>query len=123
MNLILNLAFVGRYGIYAILLSTIISYLAVNIPWLIYNVFHVLFKRDAGEYIRTVLSYTVISLMVCFITACVCSLVKIKGIEGLLCKGFLCMAVPNILFLFIYRKNREFKNCLCIVRRMIWRKV
>lgn len=122
-NLILNLAFVGKYGIYAILLSTIVSYLAVNIPWLIYNVFHVLFRRDAGEYIRTVLSYTVISLMVCVITACVCSLVKIEGIEGLLCKGFLCMVVPNILFLFIYRKYREFKNCLCIIGRIIRRKV
>lgn len=121
-NLMLNIAFVGRYGVYAILLSTIISYLVINIPWLIYNVFHVLFKRNPKEYLITVLRYTVISVVVCFITSCVCRVITVEGIIGFLGKGVICLLIPNISFVLIYGKTNVFKDCICIIKRIIKRK-
>lgn len=118
-NLALNITFVERYGVYAILLSTIVSYLLVNIPWLIYNVFHVLFKRKPTEYLLTVLIYIAISIGVCFVTSCMCSLIKLEGIVGFLCKGLTCLIASNMLLLIIYGKTVEFKNCLSIVKRII----
>lgn len=120
-NLVLNIMFVKKYGIYAILMSTIISYLFINIPWLIYNIFHVLFKRSPKRYLLNVIVYSLITFFVCGINAKICSLVSIEGLMGFVYKGLICVIIPNALFLLIYSKNKEFGNCLCIIKRMIRR--
>lgn len=118
-NLVLNLAFVRKYGVYAILMSTIISYLIVNIPWLVYNIFFVLFKRSPKKYLCTILGYTMASVVVCFITAKVCDFILIKGIIGFLIKGIICIVISNLVLFIIYRKTHEYSNCIGIIKRII----
>lgn len=117
-NLILNLAFVQKFGIYAILLSTILSYLVVNIPWLIYNLFHVLFKRSARKYIIQLLGYTRVSIIGCAITAFCCSFIVYDSIIGLLSKTVVCFIVPNVFFLIVYGRTAVFKECLGLLKRI-----
>ncbi len=44
-NLSLNLIMVQFWGIYGIILSTVLSMLLVGMPWLFYNLFTTLFKK------------------------------------------------------------------------------
>lgn len=117
-NLLLNLAFVQKFGVYAILMSTMLSYLIINIPWLIYNLFHVLFKRSAHRYIIQLLVYTGISVVGCAITAVCCSFITINGFGGLMSKAVVCIIVPNIFFLIVYCKTDMFKECLELLKRI-----
>lgn len=117
-NLILNLAFVRQFGVYAILMSTILSYLVINIPWLIYNLFHVLFKRSAYRYIVQLLGYTGISIVGCAITAFCCNYIVLNGFIGLFVKAIVCIIVPNIFFLVVYFKTDMFRECIGLVKRI-----
>ena len=117
-NLALNLSFVGRYGIYAILLSTVISYLLVNIPWLIHTVFHSLFHRSPKEYllllIKEIFATTAMGVFVSWFSIRAFP----ETIPGFLCRFFCCAALFHLLFVIRFRNTEEFRNCLCILKRM-----
>ena len=73
-NLILNLSLVRIWGLYAIILSTVISYLIVAMPWLIYNLFTELFRGKARQYLKVIFRYfivTFVSVIICYICASV----------------------------------------------------
>ena len=44
-NLVLNIFLVQSIGLYGIILSTVLSYLFVSMPWLIHNLFSLLYKK------------------------------------------------------------------------------
>lgn len=46
------------FGLYGVLLSTVISIIFIGMPWLFYNLFTVLFKRNAAKYVIRVVYYT-----------------------------------------------------------------
>lgn len=121
LNLLINITFVKRFGIYAILLSTIISYIVINIPWLIYNIFHVLFKKNPKQYIGRMLIYITITFVICGINGFICSFISYQGFLGLFYKGIVCIIIPNVCFFFIFRNTTEFKDCLQLIKRMILR--
>ena len=120
-NLGLNIAFVGKYGIYAILLSTIISYIFINIPWLIYNIFHILFKCSPKKYLVKLFIYTLVSFAACIVTAKICKLVIIGGIFGIAIKLIICVLVSNLMFFCIYRRTSEYNHVMYIIRRILRR--
>ena len=59
-NLTLNLLLVRYIGLFAIILSTVVSYIVVTIPWLIYNLFTVIFKMSAKDFIKKFIKYIII---------------------------------------------------------------
>ena len=60
-NLGLNLVLVQYIGIYGILLSTVLAILCVGMPWLLHNLFTVIFERNRmAGYIRKMLYYCII---------------------------------------------------------------
>lgn len=120
-NLALNVMFVKTYGVYAILMSTIISYLIINIPWLIYNVFHLLFKVNPLKYLGRLFVYTCVSLVACYITSLCTRLILIEGLVGLILKLVVCIVISNLVMLICYFKNNELTNCIGIVKRIIKR--
>ena len=54
-NLVMNLITVQFIGIVGVLISTVISFAVIGIPWLIKNIFTLLFKRSPIEYIKRIL--------------------------------------------------------------------
>lgn len=104
-NLTINLMFVRTYGIYAILLSTIISYLIVAMPWLIHNIFSVLFKRKSTQYVKELLYYSFVSIVVTAITYFICSFIPFNRLIKAACNGVICVICSNVLLLIIYRNH------------------
>lgn len=117
-NLTLNLLFVRTAGIYAILLSTIASYIVVVMPWLIHNIFSILFKRSPWEYVLGVLKGVVIAAITATICYMCCLLFPVSGIWKVVVNGMVCVIVGNVLLLLIYHKDPMFHPMLELLDRI-----
>ena len=80
LNIVLNLLLVSRIGMKGVLLSTIISYYFVNLPWLIHNVFSLVFKRGVGEYVVQLLTLTTACVVSGALAWSVCRLLPESGL-------------------------------------------
>ena len=120
-NLALNIIMVQFFGWYGVLLSTVISIIFIGMPWLFYNLFTVLFKRNAAKYVIRVVYYTVITIVISIITYSVCSLVPFTGIAELIVKLIICIIVPNLLFFATLFKFEEFGQVKALVKGILKR--
>lgn len=120
-NLALNIIMVQLFGLYGVLLSTVISIIFIGMPWLFYNLFTVLFKRNAAKYVIRVVYYTVITIVISIITYSVCSLVPFTGIAELIVKLIICIIVPNLLFFATLFKFEEFGQVKALVKGILKR--
>lgn len=114
-NLGINLLFVKKYGVYAILLSTIISYLVVAMPWLIHNVFSVLFKRTSKNYVIELFVYAGVTTAVTVLSYIICSFVPFNGLIKVICNCVICLVLTNVLLFIIYRKHEMLKPTIDLV--------
>ncbi len=120
-NLALNIIMVQFFGLYGVLLSTVISIIFIGMPWLFYNLFTVLFKRNAAKYVIRVVYYTVITIVISIITYSVCSLVPFTGMAELIVKLIICIIVPNLLFFATLFKFEEFGQVKALVKGILKR--
>lgn len=115
-NLIMNLIMVQLWGIYGILLSTILSMLVVGMPWLLYNIFTVLFdKKELRSYLELLVKCFVVSCIACILTLGICSCLRFATWLTLAVRLFFCAVIPNIIFFLVYRKTDEFVEALRLV--------
>ncbi len=103
-NLTLNLLMVNNWGMYAILLSTIISYIIVAMPWLIHNLFSLVFKCSCKDYIFGIIFDLLIAFVISCICVWVCGYLKFDGLFYLIICGAVSFLIGNFL-LFIFKKN------------------
>ncbi len=120
-NLTLNLITVHFWGIYGVLLSTIISVVFVGMPWILHNLFTVLFKRSMREYVIKLLLYLVVTVAVSAITLFISSPIQGAGIGSLILKGIVCFVVSNMLFFLAYFKTKEFSQIKDLAKRVLKR--
>lgn len=118
-NLAMNLIMVQFLGIYGVILSTVLSMLFIGIPWLLHNLFTVLFERSQlRDFIKQIIYYTTVSFGICVVTNCICSFICFGDWVTLILRAIVCLIIPNTLFLLIYRKQKEFKESVRLVDRM-----
>lgn len=120
-NLILNFTLVQIYGIYGVMISTIISYAIIEAPWETYALFKLYFKSKASGYWRKLGAYTLLGILGLLITYYVCSLIVIKGIAGFLIKGVICCIIPNVVWMLCTFKTNGFKRIFCVVKNLLIR--
>lgn len=120
-NLVLNIILVQFIGIYGVILSTVISVLAVGMPWILHNLFTVLFKRNAWEYIRKLLYYTIVTTIVCTLTYLVAIQIPGVGILALILKAIVSVIASNLLMFVAYFKMGEFAEVKKLVIRVLKR--
>lgn len=119
LNLVLNLATVKFFGLFAILLSTIISYVVVTMPWLIYNIFKTLFKRAPWEFLKDLFKYILVysaSASICYF---ICSLIGDFGLAILIIRLIICLLISNAIFWVAFHKRHEYRYFVSLVKRML----
>lgn len=114
-NLCLNLIFVQKFGLYAILLSTIVSYIFVAMPWLIYNLFKIIFDRSFKEYVVFIIAGFVLSFLVGGVCYFICSFISITPVVDLLLKFIVSFLLSNILVIVLYRKHYLYNKSLELI--------
>ena len=119
-NLVMNLIFVQFWGIYGVLASTFISTLVIGMPWLIYNLFSMIFeKKQIKSYVLRLLYYTVITACACGITYLICDLLAFSNDwVTLIVRLAICLIIPNIIFYISYRWCREYKGMLQLINKL-----
>ena len=112
-NLCLNLLTVQAWGIYGVLLSTVLSTVIIGINWLLHNLFECVFEKSMMKtYVKKLIFYTAVSICVCMVTACICELTA-----NFILKIVICLILPNMLFYLMYRKGNEFTTSKKIIGR------
>lgn len=109
-NLVMNLILVRYIGIYGVILSTVLAILLVGEPWLLHNLFSVIFDRGSLlPYLKELLVYVALAAAECTACVLICSAVSLPNLWlTLLLRLIVCGIVPNVLHLLLFRANPLF---------------
>lgn len=120
-NLIMNIILVQFIGLYGIVLSTIISYLFISMPWLVHNIFVLIYKRSPKNYIFKLATYigtTAFSVVACvFLT----NQLKLSPLFLFALNTVICILLSNGIQYIVFRKTKEFKESKELVLNMLKR--
>ena len=123
-NLALNLAMITSLGLYGVLLSSVISIVVVQIPWLFHNLFQEVFPRKyAGQYLIMLVTLTVIAIAACVGSWFVSSLLNLGTWATLFVNARISFAVSNIIFLAAFGRNPMLKQGFSQMKNVIKRKL
>lgn len=120
-NLIMNIILVQKIGLYGIILSTVLSYVFISMPWLIHNLFKYLYKESIRGYLKDLIVYIMVTILSMALTIVVCKMVTIAGLMELLIKGIICVVIPLVIEILTYKKKPEFVETMILVRKMLRR--
>lgn len=110
-NLIMNIIMVQTIGLYGVLLSTVISLLVIGLPWLIYNVFRILFEgQSIATYVWILFKFAFCAILVSAVTSFLCSKIAGDGILIFIMKMIVSVAVSDLLLLIIFFRSEEFNK-------------
>ena len=121
-NLILSIILVQFWGIYGVLLGTVLSEVLISMPWILHNIFSTMFKRSTKEYVLKILYYVVVIAVVATITFLITDFIPGENIWYILLKGIVVTIVSNILFLLVFCRLKEFSQVKELVFRIIRKK-
>lgn len=112
-NLALNLTMVQFWGLYGIMLSTILSIIFVAMPWLLHNLFNVLFeKKDLKIFLEKLLMYVLVTVFVCGLSLKICNCFVLGDWMTFFLRAVICCVVPNLTYLIVYYRMQEFREVL-----------
>lgn len=119
-NLGVSIVLVRYLGLAGIFIGTTISTLSIvfwNVPRIAYK--HV-FKRNVLEYFILYGFYVVLTLGVGWVSTILCSsLVSGYTFMSLIARGIICVTLPNIVYILVFWKNKEFRYVLGITKGLI----
>ncbi len=122
-NLILNLILVQYIGLYGIVISTIISMIFVA-PWLVRNLFHLIFGMDYVKlFLKRMCYYVAITSLTMIITYWLCSMISLPLFWIIVVRLLICILICNSIFLLFYHRLQEFSDCWMLMRRLIKTKI
>lgn len=87
-------------------------------PWLIHNLFSLVFKRSAIEYILILLKGASVSTVAGFASYILCCLVPFEGIMQLIINTFICVISSLSILQIAYRKDPMYEPFLELCNRV-----
>lgn len=118
-NLALSIILVNVIGIYGVILSTVISMLFVGIPWILHNIFTIIFKNRLKDYLLDLTKYTVITILISCLTVYIVSFLPSGGYINFAIRLIVTGCVSTILLTVIYFNNEQFKKLLIMLKEII----
>ncbi|SHJ28889.1 lipopolysaccharide biosynthesis protein [Pseudobutyrivibrio xylanivorans] len=118
-NLVMNLVMVQWWGLYGVILSTVISMLLIGMPWILHNLFTVLFERRfLAQYLKSLFSYTVVVIIIDSIVAFICLKITGNPLFEMIVRLVICTVLVNSTFIVIYHKTDEFNEAINLFDKM-----
>lgn len=111
LNLVVSVILAQRWGIVGILAGTLISSMALPFWIEPRGLYRYGFKQPCGTYFRRYFLHLLVTVAAGALTGRLCRMTGEGGL-GFLGKGLLCLAVPNVVYLAVYRRTEEFRE-LC----------
>lgn len=107
-NIILNIILIQQIGIAGVVISTIISFLFVEIPWETAVLFKKYFKKTSVNYYLEQLVYGIFWGGIIAGTYLLCQFLPANPWIRLIISGCLCLAIPNIIVIIVFYKKMSF---------------
>ena len=109
-NLSLSLAAVKYIGIYGIVLSTIVALGMIEVPWLLRNIFTVMYDSSLfNDYFKMFVSWIVATVFSCASITVLTYKVTLSGWGAFAFFVVVSVLIPNIVFLLLMHRKEEFK--------------
>ena len=118
-NLGMNLIMVQIWGIYGVLLSTVLSMLFVGMPWLFHNLFSTMFeKKHLMKYLIKVFQYACVSCISCVIVVVLSGFIKGTLVMVICLRAVICIVIPCLSYIIVFYRREEFKQSIFLVDKM-----
>lgn len=119
LNIILNFVFGKLFGIYGIVLATLITLFFINYIWGNKIVFDNYFKNQSRKklYLNAFI-HAVLTILTCIISYLICNFLPVS-ILGLVIRLFVCLVLINTIYIIAYLKTKTFKETLSWIKRII----
>ena len=121
-NIVLNVIFVQIWGVYGVVLATIISSGCVSLPWVIHNVFKYILKEDPGVYLRRFTKYIAGGFIINVLISILASFINFPIFIELIFKLLFCIVAINIVWFLCFRRTQEFIELKYMLRRTLKKK-
>lgn len=118
-NLSLNLLTVKYLGLYGIVLSTIISMVTISAPWITSNIFKLIFKRSAKDYVVKLSYYLLTAVMATVVTNLVIRFIPGDGWIDFIIKTVVCIVLSNTVIALMLFKVSEFSDAISLIAKML----
>lgn len=118
-NPILNYLFVIKWGINGIIGATIITLFFFGVIASAEVLFRCYFKSGLAQYLIDNAKNVVITIIVAFITYCICGFIGDKSFIGILLRLIICCTICPIIFLTLYFKMSIFRDTVTWLRRIL----
>ena len=118
-NVALNILTIRWIGVFGVIFSTVIAFAAVELPWLIHNLFRLVFPRKyVSAYVRQLLFYLLTAAAACGVNYALCALPQLGLIATLAVRFMISLVLPNVIFLCVYRRTEEFQGAVEMADRL-----
>ena len=122
-NLVLNIFLVRMIGVEGVVISTIISYFFIELPWETHVLFKEYFKQKEFYYYFQMGKLTLGIFSVALVTYIICAKIPTYGLSWFILRMIVCLIIPNLLFIIIYKRTEEFEQAKLILNRIFGRKL
>lgn len=109
-NLGLSLLTVQFWGLYGVILSTVISYLVVGMPWMLLNIFKYLFHKNPMKYLLKTVYIVLISIVACAVPYFISNSLSLSGIQEFVFRFFAVLILSNVILFMGYLPLKEFRK-------------
>lgn len=120
-NLILNFSSVKFFGVYGILISTIIAYFLIEGPWETIVFFREIFKCSSKKYWINLINYTSIIIICTAVIYLLAEFVDLDGIKGLITKTMICCSIYNVMWILFTFRKPGFKRIVNILEGIMYK--
>lgn len=121
-NLVVNIILVQFIGINGVILSSIVSIITITFPIAAVILFKNYFKRSSKEFFFTQIKHFLVVLVSGGVTYFLCQLIPFDLIGGFIIRLVICVIVPNVMMIIIYRHNEQFRISKSFVKNLLHRK-
>ncbi len=118
-NIILNIVLGKFFGVYGIVIATMITIFVCNFLWGSQIIFKNYFGADKiPAYFRYHFKYMATMILMCAVTYGLCSLLPIENLQGVLAaRAAICIVVPNLIWILLYHGTGEFSFALSLLKK------
>ena len=120
LNIILNYIFGKLWGVNGIIAATNVTIIFINFVWgslILYKYYFI--GMNVKKYFFSQALYAVVTCVAAVITYGVVNLIHIENWWGLIVKGGVCLILPNILYLVIYKKYKYFSGAKALLKQIV----
>ena len=120
-NLVASIILAIYLGTFGVFLGTLISSITVCVwvePLVLYKYG---FKEKLREYFKLYFMYLIITVIICIITYYLCSFIHLGKFISLILKAVLCLIIPNLINILIFRNLEEYNYFKNLIKKIIFK--